>query len=188
VIERVRLSSARLVVRTRTSADAEECVRYNTDNKDHFAPWEPERPAEYYSVANWRERLARNDVEREAGRAVAFAVLRGEDETRFVGLIQMRNIVREPRHGAEIGYSIDRREEGKGLTTEAVGLVVRWAFDVLRLHRLEAGYSVENARSARVLAKLGFEVEGRQRAYLLIGGRWHDHVSTSLINDAWRPR
>lgn len=188
MIERVRLSSARLVARTRTIADAEECVRYNADNKEHFAPWEPERPADYHAVTNWRERLARNDAEREAGRAVAFAVLRREDESRIVGLVQMRNIVAEPVYGAAIGYSIDRREEGKGLTTEAVGLVVRWAFDVLGLHRLEAGYSVENARSARVLAKLGFEVEGRQRAYLLIGGRWHDHVSTSRINDAWLPR
>ena len=46
-------------------------------------------------------------------------------------------------------------------------------------------YRIVNRRSARLLLRLGFVKEGVQRAYLLINGEWHDHVSTSLINDAW---
>jgi len=57
-------------------------------------------------------------------------------------------------------------------------------FDAMQLHRIMANYRPENERSARLLARLGFEKEGEARAYLRINGVWADHVLTALINPA----
>lgn len=63
---------------------------------------------------------------------------------------------------------------------------VRYAFDVLNLHRLETSYQPANERSGRVLRKLGFVVEGYARDYLLLNGSWRDGILVSLTNPDWR--
>jgi ribosomal-protein-alanine N-acetyltransferase len=57
------------------------------------------------------------------------------------------------------------------------------AFGQLDLHRVMANYLPRNERSARLLARLGFEREGYARAYLRIAGQWEDHVLTAKIRD-----
>ena len=47
-----------------------------------------------------------------------------------------------------------------------------------------ACYMPANQRSGALLERLGFEREGFARAYLMINGRWEDHILTSLINPA----
>jgi ribosomal-protein-alanine N-acetyltransferase len=70
--------------------------------------------------------------------------------------------------------------------SEAVRAVIRFAFEDLDLHRLEASYNPANERSANLLKACGFEVEGTVRGSLLINGVWCDHVLTSLLNPDWR--
>ncbi len=65
--------------------------------------------------------------------------------------------------------------------------MIRYAFDELRLKRLLAGFMPHNARSAKVLERAGFVREGYHREYFFSGGKWHDHVETSLINPSWTP-
>ena len=67
--------------------------------------------------------------------------------------------------------------------TEAVKLVSRFAFDTLRLHRIEAACIPENARSIRVLEKAGFRREGLLRSFLKINGSWQDHYLYARIVD-----
>ena len=43
-----------------------------------------------------------------------------------------------------------------------------------------------NERSARLLHRLGFVIEGHAKKYLLINGQWEDHILTSLTNENWR--
>ena len=66
--------------------------------------------------------------------------------------------------------------------SEALQLVVRFAFDTLRLHRVEAACIPDNARSIRVLEKAGFRREGLLRSYLRINGVWQDHYLYALIS------
>jgi ribosomal-protein-alanine N-acetyltransferase len=66
--------------------------------------------------------------------------------------------------------------------SEALAAVIRFAFDELLLHRLEANYIRENERSARVLKRAGFAIEGYARKYLYINGCFRDHVLTALCN------
>ena len=82
-----------------------------------------------------------------------------------------------------IGYWIGERYAGRGLMVDAVRLLVRHAFDTLRLHRIEAACIPDNTRSVRVLEKAGFRREGLLRSYLRINGEWHDHYIYALIAD-----
>ena len=66
---------------------------------------------------------------------------------------------------------------------EALDLLAGYAFDTLRLHRIEAACIPDNARSIRVLEKAGFQREGLLRSYLRINGVWQDHYLYALIAD-----
>lgn len=71
------------------------------------------------------------------------------------------------------------------MMSEALQAVIAYAFGDLALHRLQANYQPANVRSARLLQKLGFEIEGQAKDYLFLDGAWRDHVLTSLRNPAF---
>ncbi len=72
---------------------------------------------------------------------------------------------------------------GKGIVTEAVNMVVRFAFDQIGLHRVEAYVSTQNNPSMRVLEKADFQQEGLLRKLLYINGQWVDHYLYARLED-----
>lgn len=75
-------------------------------------------------------------------------------------------------HGIEVGYVLSPQEWGDGLMTEAAAPAVAWALHEPSVHRVWATCDCENPASARVLEKLGFELEGTLR-------RWVVHPNVS---------
>lgn len=69
--------------------------------------------------------------------------------------------------------------------TEALQIAIQYMFEEQNIHRIMANYMPSNMKSARVLQKLGFMIEGHAKEYLLINGKWEDHVLTSLTNPHW---
>lgn len=187
MIAPVRLEGPRVVVRSTTQDDARRFVAYFDRNRAHLEPWEAARTPDFYTEAHWAARLRTYDEDREDGTLHRMVILERGDEGELAGVISLVEILaRDPVWRGRVGYSLDAKKEGRGLMSEALGLVVRYAFDVLHLKRLQAGYVPHNARSARVLERAGFVKEGYYREYLRVGGAWHDHVDTSLLNPAWR--
>ena len=86
----------------------------------------------------------------------------------------------------EIGYLIFRPEHrGKGATTEAVDLLVRYLFDTKRMNRLRLIIHPDNAASRRVAEKCGFRHEGTARGAWFNKGKHHDvEVYAILREDA----
>ena len=70
--------------------------------------------------------------------------------------------------------------------TEALGLVLDYAFRQLRLHRLEANIQPENAASIALVERLGFHREGYSPRYLKLGGRWRDHQRWAIVAEDCR--
>lgn len=98
---------------------------------------------------------------------------------RVVGAIGMR--VNENRTG-HIGYWCVREARGRGLTTDALRTLCRFALDELGLERLELMTDPDNAGSRRVAEKVGFRPEGVLRSHLLHpDGRRRDSVMLSLL-------
>jgi len=82
-----------------------------------------------------------------------------------------------------IGYWIDHRYAGQGLVPLGVALAADYCFKTLRMHRLEIDILPENARSHRVVEKLGFRPDGGRRSILHINGAWRDHDAFVMTSD-----
>lgn len=63
---------------------------------------------------------------------------------------------------------------------EALEPTLRYMQRQQGMHRIMANYMPHNQRSGQLLARLGFEKEGYAKDYLMINGRWRDHVLTAL--------
>lgn len=81
------------------------------------------------------------------------------------------------------GYYLDLQHNGKGYMTEAVKLIVRFAFEDINLHRIEAGVMPHNIGSISVLEKAGFHKEGIAQKNVKINGKWEDHQVLAIVNE-----
>lgn len=77
-----------------------------------------------------------------------------------------------PNDAAEIGYVLNPDYRGMGLAPEAVRAVLKFGFERLLLHRIEARFIEGNTASLRVMEKVGMRFEGYQRESMLIKGSY----------------
>lgn len=154
-------------------------------NREHLSRWNPPEPEGLYTLAHWQGVAVNCALAFDAKSAVRFWVASHEQPQRIIGSIGYSQIARGPFCACVLGYQIDRECEGQGLMAEALRVTNRYMFDELKLHRISANYRPENVRSGRLLAKLGFRIEGFARDYLFIDGAWRDHILTSIANDAF---
>lgn len=159
-------------------------VAFFARNQASFRPWQPPRPHNFLTEAYWQEQLARALGEWAAGESVRLVLLPRDDlaATALVGRIQFTQIARGPFCSAILGYELDHAHQGRGLMREALLAAVGHMFDVQKLHRIEANVRPENARSLRLLERLGFQRIGLAPQYLFIDGQWRDHLQHQLIN------
>jgi ribosomal-protein-alanine N-acetyltransferase len=183
------LVTARLTVRLADGADVPAILDYFARNREFFAVTDPERPEDFQTNRFWMEQVARSVQEFHRDQSLRLFVFQkdgGGSRDRVIGAVGLTQIVRGPFQACYLGYGLDQACQGQGLMNEALSVAISYAFEHLNLHRIMAGYMPENVRSAVVLKRLGFVVEGQARDYLRIAGKWRDHVLTSLTHPAWR--
>lgn len=182
-----RLVTERLVLSVPGPADLERVIAFTSRNQSHFARYTPP-PEDEPLEAVLRRRVETAEPLYHGGRGLLLILAsRAEPRGPVLGDVHFSNVVRGALHACYLGYKIDEAAEGKGLMAEALRAAIGHAFDVMRLHRVMANYQPDNERSGRLLARLGFVVEGYARDYLHIGGAWRDHVLTALTNPRWTP-
>lgn len=161
--------------------DAAQKLQMELDNKAFFEEFSVLTGEDYYTLLMQKEVIEQSAENREAGREYNFGIF--ENSTgRMVGNVNLFRIFRGPLQSAMIGYVVDRQHNGKGYATEAIRLTVKYAFQELDLHRIEAGVMPHNKPSIRALEKVGFEREGLARKNVQINGKWQDHVVMAIIN------
>jgi ribosomal-protein-alanine N-acetyltransferase len=169
----------RVYLRRPTAADGGELLALNRASRSfhrRFA-YPPTRPAEFTAY------LARCEREDFAGLAVC---RRGDGA--LLGIVNLSQIFYGGFRSAYMGYYVGAPYAGSGYMTEAVELALRYAFERLRLHRMEANIQPENERSLALVRRLGFSREGYSPRYLKIGGRWRDHERWAILAETWRAR
>jgi [ribosomal protein S5]-alanine N-acetyltransferase len=107
---------------------------------------------------------------------------------RFAGEVSLGSVQRGPFQMGYIGYWIDQALAGNGYVPEGVVLLMRYGFDALDLHRLEAAIVPRNDASRRVAEKLGMRDEGTATRFLQIQGVYEDHVRYAITAEEWRER
>jgi RimJ/RimL family protein N-acetyltransferase len=144
-----------------------------------------EQVARYQDVEPFtRREQARGWLERAAQRQASGEALRWGVTLRDTGQLigTCGYVAFAGRHArGTLGYEIARAHWGQGLMPEALAAAIRHGFERLSLHRIDAFVAPNNARSARVLQKLGFTNEGVLRDYGLWKGRFWDLCLYSLL-------
>ncbi|GAA2138891.1 GNAT family N-acetyltransferase [Actinomadura napierensis] len=130
------------------------------------------------SAAEFAAYLARFDQVGAVGMVVCLR--EGGD---MAGMVNINEIVRGSYQRGVLGYAAFLPHAGRGYMSEGVALAVRYAFDRLGLHRVEADIQPGNAASVRLVERLGFRREGFSPAYIKIDGMWRDHERWALTNE-----
>ncbi|MBI3557298.1 MAG: ribosomal protein S5-alanine N-acetyltransferase [Deltaproteobacteria bacterium] len=182
------LQTARCTLRQPTRDDAGAVAAFYVRNRDFHAPFEPRRPESYYEETYWQGQLEVNNREFVEGRSCRFFLFEKQC-AKVIGTANFTGIMRLAMQACYLGYSLDQDYQGRGLMSEALKTMIDYAFSPtgMNLHRIMANHLPDNRRSETLLKKLGFEVEGYAREYLMIDGRWRDHVLTALTNRNWQP-
>ncbi len=160
--------------------DYEEWAQLREESRAFLTPWEPVWPADDLTRMSFRRRLRRYSKEVREDTAYPFFIFRSGDGA-LVGGCTLSNVSRGVQQYATLGYWAGERYAGKGFITAAVCALVPYAFNELRLHRIQAACLPENEASKAVLRKAGFEEEGIARGYLRINGAWRDHLLFAML-------
>jgi ribosomal-protein-alanine N-acetyltransferase len=104
------------------------------------------------------------------------------DEDKFIGLIAI-NLGKVNFRTAEVWFKIHKDHWRQGYTTEALIRLLKYGFNDLKLHRIEAGCAVENIASSKTLEKAGFTREGIKRKKLPIRGEWKDNYFYGILEE-----
>ncbi len=175
-------------------------------SRDHLEPWEPLWSRDELTRTAFRRRIRHYQRESREDLGYAYLVFAAPQPvaasatTRMnfdgrriamaqsaptppplVGGVTLTNVRRGVTQAATLGYWLGGPFVGRGLMRDAVSALIPFAFDVLRLHRIEAAVMPSNTASLRVLDRLGFVREGLARRYLKIAGRWEDHLFYALL-------
>jgi ribosomal-protein-alanine N-acetyltransferase len=180
-----------VVLRPVQASDAGIRRAVRAANDSWLRPWnpsssdEPQGPSRVEPFLAMGRRLpvwhylsvARNRWQAWRGIAFTWIVWYGGQ---FAGELTVWHVIWGAGRTAEVGYWIDQRFAGLGITPTALAMGADHCFRELGLHRLEAGIQPENAASLRVVEKLRFRNEGIRVRLVRINGAWRDHICYAI--------
>jgi [ribosomal protein S5]-alanine N-acetyltransferase len=177
----MKLVGHKIYLRFLEDTDVGPLTEMHCRNREFWQRYTPDRTEEFYTEEYQLNRIQTSLTKMERDEQYTFGIfLVGTDE--LIGIIELIEVVRGSLQTCWLGYYLNHSYNGHGYTTEAVRLVVDHAFEVLKLHRIEAGVMPHNIGSIRVLEKAGFHKEGLSKKNVKINGRWEDHLHFAIVN------
>jgi ribosomal-protein-alanine N-acetyltransferase len=162
-------------LRTAQMSDFPQWMALRESSRDFLTPWEPTWPEDDLTRPSFRRRLKRYSEDMRGDLAYPFLLFRQSDHA-LLGGLTLTNIRRGVAQSGSLGYWIGAPFAHQGYMTRAVSALVPFAFEGLRLHRIEAACIPTNQPSIRLLERTGFKREGYAQEYLCINGLWQDHL------------
>lgn len=176
------LNGNNIFIRFLEDTDAQALLDLHLSNDEFFQKYSPTFSSDFYTLDSKLKAISNAIKAREGEKVYEFGIFL-KDNGKLIGDVSLFNISRGALQKCLIGYSLDKQYNGHGYTTEAVSLAVKYAFDELKLHRIEAGVMLNNIGSMRVLEKAGFHREGIEQKGVKINGQWEDHQIFAIISD-----
>jgi ribosomal-protein-alanine N-acetyltransferase len=170
--------TSRVTLRAVMAGDQTEFLDLVHDSRSLHHPWlrPPATPAEF------QEQLTKFDHVNAQGLLVCV-----RETGAIAGEINLNSVIRGRFQNASLGYYAFASTAGQGYLSEGLALVVRYAFEQLRLHRLEAQIQPGNTASIKLVQRLGFRNEGYSPELLFIDGAWCDHERWAITNSMIDP-
>ena len=175
------LTGAGVTLRELRASDAVSlCALLTTEEVSRFISPPPT------SVEGFERFIAWTLRQRRAGSYACFAVTIDRTDT-AIGIFQLREL--EPGFGtAEWGFAIGSAYWGTGVFQEGAELLIKFAFDTVGVHRLEARAAVRNGRGNGALRKMGAQQEGVLRKSFLKNGEYLDQALWTILDEDWQAR
>ena len=174
------LETERLLLRPLAATDLKHMQRYSV--REDFYRYLPLAVPTANSVADYLDSLLASDA--IANRDEFQFAVEPKAVGHIVGSIRIR--VRDAASAeADVGYGLDSQFGGRGFATEALQAVLRFGFEELGMHRIQATTDTRNERSWRLLERAGFRREGRMRDQQCVRGTWQDSYLYALTAHEW---
>ena len=175
------LKTQRLVLRPFRQSDAEEMFANWASDQEvtKFLTWTPHKNIEETRalLTEWEEESKREDT-------YHWAITLAGEVIGDIALVSVRG------ENAVTGYCLCKRFWGKGIMTEAYREVLRFCFEEVGFHRIEATHFTENPASGKVMEKCGLKYEGtRRKAFRLLStGEWTDIAIRAILEEDYFSR
>ena len=178
----VRIVTPRLVLRELVAGDCPAVLAYQRDPRYlRFYPWTDRSEADVQAFVQRQVDDQAEQPRRKFQLAIALP-----DSGQLIGNCGIR---RKPDNEweADIGYELNPDYWRRGYATEAARTMVDFGFRELKLHRVSAWCIADNGASARVLEKVGLQLEGRLRENESFKDRWWDTLLYGMLEGEWSP-
>ncbi len=184
---KVILEGEKCTLRTFSESEAKALATLLKNNKYFWSTYEPIHRDEFYTVEAQHKKILESMEMLAMNREYTFGIYEKGSE-HLIGHIALYAIKRMPYSSGFVGYSMDQHFVGQGIATDAVRVILDFAFTKVKLHRVEAYITPKNIASIRVIEKSGFQQEGLLRKLLYINGEWVDHYMYAIIEEEYREK
>ncbi len=193
------LRGRRVLLRPLVLSDFDAWREVRQRNREWLLRWEPKpppgQPDDTESKPAFNARCGAREREWQLGTGYGFGIFvdgavppaQGAAWA-LAGEINLSGVQRGPFQNSYVGYWMDEARAGNGYVPESLVAVARFAFEDLRLHRLQVAVIPHNRASRRVAEKLELREEGVAVRYLAINGQWEDHIRYALTSEEWALR
>ncbi len=175
-----QIATPNLLLKTPEIENLTHLESFENRNKYHLEKWEP------LITESAQNRLNNWKTESIEAKAIRFFIFSKQLPNQIIGMCNYTQIIRGSFQACYLGYKIDHEFEGKGFMFEALKHSTAYIFEEIRLHRIMANYIPINIKSAKLLDKLAFTIEGYAKNYLMINNQWEDHILTALSQENWQ--
>ena len=170
--EQVILKTNRLVLRPFQFSDVDDMV-----SMGGFPTWDGSGPPKPYTKRHAEKMLAQKTLD-SWDTNPSFAIVL---DSTVIGDISM--IVNQEYATAEIGYSLQEKYWGRGITCEAVQSVILWALQDVGLAKVWAQADIRNERSWKLMEKIGMIRDGISRSDHIIHNVRTGMVLYSILHE-----
>lgn len=177
-----RIETKRLVVRCYNPSDAPLLAESVSESVEHLRPWMPWVHAEPEPLEEKVKRLKLFRGLFDLGQDFIYGIFNPEN-TKLIGGTGLHTRLGDRE--LEIGYWIHKDYINRGLVTESTSALIKVAFQLLRVHRVEIHCDPGNFASAAIPRKLGFTHEGTLRAKTPFLDRWSDSMIWGLLESEY---
>mgnify|MGYP000507102768 CR=1 FL=1 len=174
------IATERTILRPIASNDNEKVFAYRSDSEiNKFQGWIPK------NIEEVNDFISKNPETMNIPDSWFQLVIIENATQELIGDIGLHFIDKE-NFQCEIGCTIRKDDQGKGIATEVMRAIVNYLFNDLKKHRIVASIDPANINSIKLVERLGFRKEGHFKESLFIDGEWVDDIVYAILNNEWK--
>ena len=150
-------------------------------NKEIFEQYEIDKPLNFYTLEFQKKLIEAEYNGFLHGNYVRFYMFENNISDKIIGTISFSDMKRNAFFSCQIGYKIDSNYVNQGYGFKMLSNSIKIMESECHMHRIGAYILPGNQPSIKLVEKVGFELEGIARSYVLMNNKWIDHLSYAYI-------